>query len=688
MRVALWAVLVAGCSIEPELVQCGDYLCPVGTLCDTAHDSCATREQFDVCVGIDEADDCLANGIDGGCFDGVCLRRGCGNGIVESDEQCDDRNERSGDGCSSNCRSNETCGNGVVDSNEQCDDGALLSRDGCDSRCIAEIETWREIPISVNVGAFECVDDESRQRLVLPKPGGTWELIGETWRTAAPSPFTMRAPYFDPVRGAVVALHEQVFNSTYASAFDGTAWSTISGELAMTVYSSTFDRARSQALVLGSTKLAMLGPTGSWSDYAPQPPNTSGVLVFDPANAEIVVLEAFTNGEKYFDPAKHTVWQTRTPPFTTITAYGLDGSTLVVVADLTVYRRSSTGWTADAEELPFAITSGSGTGVVYRRGTTLFIERGFYRCRRQTFVWTCASAPSGLLSQDADSNMVLVGRDSIWTFDNTDTLSQPKPVTSSPSGFEPSDIEYSPGRGAILGIGVIQPCGPCNTETQQLGPTGWTRIVGGETIPYTGPLVYNPDARALVHQRNYGDEPFAMLADDSSVWTTVPLPAQPNQYLKWDARQHHYVSLSIAPFTSFVYDYVGPGWEQDELAPEGEMASDERTGSVVVIPSQFELRRKVWERRGGVWRPYGELPYEISVGSTAYESDRGRLWVISYESSQLAALVHEYSSPTPLETCTDATADLDGDGLAGCADPDCYWACGGCPPFATCRALP
>jgi hypothetical protein len=36
------------------------------------------------------------------------------------------------------------------------------------------------------------------------------------------------------------------------------------------------------------------------------------------------------------------------------------------------------------------------------------------------------------------------------------------------------------------------------------------------------------------------------------------------------------------------------------------------------------------------------------------------------------------------ESCI-ATEDLDGDGLAGCADADCWFTCTpACPPYATC----
>ncbi len=67
---------------------------------------------------------------------GGCL---CGDGVLDSGEQCDDGNLAEGDGCGRTCL-REECGNGYIDevNGETCDDGNSVSGDGCNSICRVE----------------------------------------------------------------------------------------------------------------------------------------------------------------------------------------------------------------------------------------------------------------------------------------------------------------------------------------------------------------------------------------------------------------------------------------------------------------------------------------------------------------------------------------------------------------------
>ena len=79
---------------------------------------------------------------------------GCGDGLTQDDEACDDGNRLDGDGCSGNClviengytcdiagspcQLVELCGDSRVVGNERCDDGNTDAGDGCASNCQVE----------------------------------------------------------------------------------------------------------------------------------------------------------------------------------------------------------------------------------------------------------------------------------------------------------------------------------------------------------------------------------------------------------------------------------------------------------------------------------------------------------------------------------------------------------------------
>jgi fibro-slime domain-containing protein len=81
----------------------------------------------------------------------------CGDGVIDQNEQCDDGNTNSGDGCSkicqvesnydcSNagqpCKNLAVCGNGKLTSDEACDDGNTSGGDGCSADCQAVESGW------------------------------------------------------------------------------------------------------------------------------------------------------------------------------------------------------------------------------------------------------------------------------------------------------------------------------------------------------------------------------------------------------------------------------------------------------------------------------------------------------------------------------------------------------------------
>jgi len=68
------------------------------------------------------------------------LPEGCGDGVLEGLEECDDgpaNSDTAADACRTDCTL-PSCGDGATDSGEACDDGATWGGDGCSPSCQAE----------------------------------------------------------------------------------------------------------------------------------------------------------------------------------------------------------------------------------------------------------------------------------------------------------------------------------------------------------------------------------------------------------------------------------------------------------------------------------------------------------------------------------------------------------------------
>ena len=98
---------------DPTLPQgCGNGVVEGSEECDDGNDS--------------NEDDCLIN----------CFNAFCGDGFVrEGFETCDDANNDPDDGCTNDCVATG-CGNGIVNAGEDCDDGNQSNTDACLNLCV------------------------------------------------------------------------------------------------------------------------------------------------------------------------------------------------------------------------------------------------------------------------------------------------------------------------------------------------------------------------------------------------------------------------------------------------------------------------------------------------------------------------------------------------------------------------
>jgi cysteine-rich repeat protein len=277
-RLAIVFVLALAACVQPSVVHCDDgRTCPAGTVC-TTNGLCALPVQLTACEEIDEGAACSYPGTSGVCLGGVCTGIGCGNGIRDLGEVCDDGNLVSGDGCSSDCQSNEQCGD--RDPNpflgEECDDGNRLDHDGCSSTCLKETGRWTRIdngpPARRRNAAIAY--DSLRERVVLfgGVAGGnllyndTWEWDGTQWTRietpASPAARQGAAMAFDPNRQRIV-LFGGLGTSTLADTWEysGSTWTPVvvpSTPSPRYAHALAYDGSRKRVVMVGGTNVATI----------------------------------------------------------------------------------------------------------------------------------------------------------------------------------------------------------------------------------------------------------------------------------------------------------------------------------------------------------------------------------------------------------------------------------------------
>ena len=134
---------------------CGDGVVGEGEQCDDANavsgDGCESDCSFSCELDTDCDDTQLCNGDEscqanrceegmpaddgtpcptGACRAGACAPAGCGNGVVDGEEQCDDGNDVPKDGCENDCTFS-------CEADAQCEDG-----DPCNGLGTCQIPPW------------------------------------------------------------------------------------------------------------------------------------------------------------------------------------------------------------------------------------------------------------------------------------------------------------------------------------------------------------------------------------------------------------------------------------------------------------------------------------------------------------------------------------------------------------------
>ncbi len=663
-------------------------------------------DQLTACNTLADNDDCMTVTVVGGCFDGVCLPRGCGNRVVEPEEQCDDGNQVAGDGCSVDCRSNETCGNGAVDLDEECDDGNLLSRDGCDSRCLVEEERIRIVGLSLNLATSELrpVYDPIRLRLVVPVDHGTWELVDRAWQYIPTRVPRLLVTAYDHDRQRVLGA---TLSNIYS--WDGTAWTLIGNPGTGNIVAMGHDAANSRVLVWTTTSapsqtfLASLAPDGTWTRLgtfiANGQINTAASVAFDPASKVVVLRSTLsTDSNRHQWVVTGNSWSQSIDPATAqiVNMFRVDGelraierSTLQNGPKAMFTRRDGT-WVLMPQVPP-----AEAHGFPYHdlHDNAVLIHTGVRSFELGPSEWTERPAlPSPLTSSamadttgfhvlDADT---LDGSTTFRSIRIDPDRSPPVELVAHASSIVTRNtgvLTTSLGRGgAVIANGYAG-----NTlfdDTAVFDGSAWSTIENTMDLPGYSLSAYDPQNRRIL-TRVISD--LWQLPDDESTWSfvTTTTGAYPTR-MTWDARNGRLVGLSSAS----LIELANSEWVVAELYPQGidYISSDERAGGILLVTSnEGDTQRGLWERRGDRFTKLAAFPTGIVLQNATYRSRDGMtMWYGVTIGTGKVAVFRDLVSATPLETC-EPGSDADGDGLAFCDDPDCYWRCSRCPPYTTCR---
>jgi hypothetical protein len=239
--------------------------------------------------------------------------------------------------------------------------------------------------------------------------------------------------------------------------------------------------------------------------------------------------------------------------------------------------------------------------------------------------------------------------------------------------------------------------------------TTWTPIAPAVRPPARtwGVLVGNRAAGHVLLAGGYGDAVLAdtwTLVDDS--WTALPpMPAARNGAMAaYDERRERVVLFggTDGNKSATTWEHDGEVWHDLDIdaasAPPGRyiggMAYDPLRGRIVLFGGGSFFRNDYWEFDGQQWaerltatvptpRELHAMTFDpvgrqvLMFGGLAQEggtSFSGETWTLAFANAN-----------APRESCGDAVLDVDDDGLAGCADPDCWARCTpGCAPAAPC----
>ncbi len=695
-----------GCQASCRVQRCGDDVLDVadGEVCDDGN---------------------LASG--DGCAADCRSDETCGNEVVDpvASEQCDAGAGQSYDGCSSDCAAELPVWSqwhaptmpvlDIAMATDPAHDRVVVYGGGTDETWVFAGDRWARLE---TLGApparyyASLVYDADRQRLVLfggyLAEGGdatdTWELDGSVWTqvvtaTSPPARY-LHAMAYDPERGRTVVFGGVPSDAT-AWEYDGTDWHAV-------VLAGAPPPVRSADMAFAPSlhKLVMFGGVSvdgstynndtwtydgaSWVKLTPAAkptPRYGHRMVLDPGSDRIVAF----GGSSQFGDLDQTwefsgaTWTQRNPTTRPSPRVG-HGIAVDPVNDRAI------------------ILGGRLNGVAQDDTWALAPSTWEPAALAPTSPPARRSAVGGY--DEASGEVVIYGGEVLgmgfpfladtWRFDGVQWRQQlgAGPVARRGQGWTYDSVHQ---RFLMFGGGMVFD-GSFGNETWALSAAGWQQLA-----PLASPPPRNAPGMAFDRARgvavvfggstNAGDTNETWEFDGTTWSLATPAASPPScvfaNMTYDDAGARTIMRCGIVfPRTTWAYD--GTTWTQ--LAPNG------TPGLVNASLAYDPLRRgavlwdetRDWLLVGDDWvaTPSLNRPSERANATLAYAGVE-RAMVLFGGDTSLGQLGETYllrlAAADPVEACVGAADDPDGDGLAGCDDPDCAARCTPhCPPGATC----
>jgi cysteine-rich repeat protein len=343
-------ITMLGACVQSDTRVCGSLTCAPGRVCGELRGEplCLLPGQDAVCGPAVDGTPCAGSGFVGICDTAFCLP-GCGDGLENAGEQCDDGNFVNRDGCSSSCLIEVLAwtewqrptfarvGHGAAYDAAR---SSLVVVGGYSNTNLADewqradmFRAWTQVattPLGVRVRPAIAYDS-SRGKVVLfggadgtGDRGDTWEFDGTTWTelhpTVSPPARHGAAMVFDSARNKLVLFGGSFdyYDDTWELDGATSTWTQIptsTKPLGRIDHVMAWDDARDRVVLFGGTHVAILGDTweyngaaGTWTAITPAtvpPARFAAAMEYFPERGLVVLF-----GGKAYDAVVTTAGDT------------------------------------------------------------------------------------------------------------------------------------------------------------------------------------------------------------------------------------------------------------------------------------------------------------------------------------------------------------------------------------------